>query len=261
MSWSRALDLFINNGQTLDYVLLRSLVDMGAADRPLLVGGDRFLFRLWFIEPSISGGAPTIVALSQDAQIVVAGRISLAGAVILFAATGFAAVNSLGGLHYEAEVNLNTDEITAALGNDIAMLCAVEVQVQSPDNTERRTKQFTARLNRSGFAGLLSPTPSTPEYPTPDVLLTNGMDTANIKRGFAEPAVGDSGVAFVFSTVFATAPRTVNVWTSHKAGKDQILCELVHETIMPAGFSVVLGAQIPVGTVAGDYRVHYLAIL
>ncbi len=262
MSWDRAIDLFLNIGSSPDFVLLASKSTLQPAERPILVSGDKHLVRVWLVQPGPAGTTPTLQTLAVGEVMVIAGKLKASAATLLFSATGFVAVDNGDGMHYEADLDLTPTALRDAFGEESAILCSVDVEVQNSSNSKRRTRQFVARVNKGVYTNETDPAPATPAYPAAAALLTSGTDTAILKRGTKNLAAGNfEGVPVAFATAFAVAPTTVHAWAMKKAGAPAISVTVNYDQVTAAGFTVDLGDAIPGDAVLGDYRFGWLAIL
>lgn len=261
-NWDRSLDLFVNVGTSPEFVLLASRASLQPAERPVLVSGDKHLLRVWFLKPGAAGVAPTILSLDVGEQIVFAGKTTPAAAALIFSATGFIEVNDADGLHYEAELDLTSDALRNAFGDDASLTAFADFEVQNGANTLRRTRQFSVLVRRGCYTNDAVPTPAEPAYPAPGALLTSGPDTANLKRGTKQLAAADyAAVAIAFATEFATPPTLVQAWLLKQAADPGMSVTVNHDSITTAGLTIDLGAEVPAGAALGDYRVGWLAIL
>lgn len=262
MPWDRAIDLYVNVGSTPEFVLLASKASLQPAERPVLVSGDKHLLRVWLLQSSGAGVAPAIQTLAAGEAMVVAGKVNAAAAALLFSATGFVEVDDGSGRHYEAQLDLTPNALRDAFGEDSALVCTVDVEVQNSTNSQRRTRQFQVRVNKGVYTNEATPTPAEPAYPAASALLTGGVDTANLKRGTKNLAAGNyQSVAVAFTTGFATPPTTVVAWLMKKAGAAAFRVDVNWDDIDEDGFTVDLGDAVPDDAALGDYRIGWLAIL
>jgi hypothetical protein len=262
MPWDRAIDLYLNVGNTPEFVLLASRATAEPAQRPVWVSGDKHLVRLWLVQPNATATLFTLSTLAAGDAIVLAGKRSASSQALLFSASGFALVEDEQGPRYEAQLDLTPAGLRDAFGDDTALGCTVDIEVQNSTNTLRRTRQFPVRINKGVYTNEVTPTPAEPAYPAPAALLTGGADTANLKRGTHQLVAGDfQGVAVAFATAFASQPSTVHAWLLKKAGAAAMRVDVNYDEIDASGFTVDLGDAVPNDALLGDYRIGWLAIL
>lgn len=169
MPWDRAIDLFVNLGSAPEFVLLAGKSSVQPGERPVLVSGDKHLVRVWLLQAASPGEIPSLQTLAAGDVLILAGKLKASAAALLFSATGFALVET-GGSHYEAELDLTPTALRDAFGDESALLCTCEIEVQNAANTLRRTRQFPVRVNKGVYTNEADPAPAAPAYPAPEAL-------------------------------------------------------------------------------------------
>ncbi|MBI5770847.1 MAG: hypothetical protein HZA93_23925 [Verrucomicrobia bacterium] len=169
MPWDRSIDLFVNVGTAPEFVLLSSTSSRQPAERPVLVSGDKHLVRLYLLDATTAGVAPTLKTLATGDQIILAGKKGGLG-TLLFSADDFLEVDDATGKHYEATLDLTPNALEMAFGDDAALVVVCEVEVQNSANTGRRSRQFSVRVNKGVYAGEATPAPAEPQYPAAESL-------------------------------------------------------------------------------------------
>lgn len=146
MSWDRTIDLYLDVAKqaTGENPLLS--VDGSswrAGGLPVFVVGDHLTLRLAFV--SFSSGVMSRVEVPAGAAIVFAAKskADLVTGDVLFAAADFTASGTGETLLYEAQLDLNTAELVAAL-TTASLDVRCDVEVQNADNSRRITLQFDA---------------------------------------------------------------------------------------------------------------------
>jgi hypothetical protein len=148
MSWARSQDLYLAITAPVGQQLVRGAGNLSPVERPIFIFGDKFPVRL----------DPTDI-------INLAGSIDTSADTILFLATGFTNVGDDTNPVYQAVLDLNTEELLAALGNDDSLLVNVDVEIKNAANTQRRTLRFQASILQQVFEGDEPPPVSIPDYP------------------------------------------------------------------------------------------------
>lgn len=262
MATTRNVDLYLNLARPVDAVLLAGRGGLTAAEPPVFIAGEYPTLRFQFLNPSIVHGVAPSVEVLEAGDVIVFGLKKKAGGTLLVSATGFVLVGSGNERRYEAAVNFDTEALTNAFGDDAVISAVGEVRIQNAANTRRKPYQFRCTVRGRIYDGESAPVAAEPQYPAPESVLTNGADTAAIKRGSIDLDPADyEGVAVAFATEFSAAPTMVRAWVQKKAGAAAIQCFENHDTVTAAGFTVDLGAPVPADAAAGDYKLAWLAIL
>ncbi len=174
MAFERAVDLYLNTRLTPGLILLKSKTDPSPPPALQWIQGDRFLLRLWFLEPSATiGQPPAVQSVPAGSTLKFAGKASPGDPSLLFLAPSFTEVGAGDDLHYEATLDLNTVELENAFqaANTITATC--DVEVRDAGNTERITFQFTVTVHEQIYRGDESdPVPASPPYPAAGDLYT-----------------------------------------------------------------------------------------
>jgi hypothetical protein len=139
------------------------------ASTPQFVAGDRVLLRLWLCAPAVAAGQPPTL-FAANGPIVFAVKASTASDALLAYADAFDSVeDGAGERHYEAILNLATDEIaTAFSGGKSDVRARLDIELQAQGNSRRMTFATTLQLVAQAYQGTeVEPVPSTPTYPAP----------------------------------------------------------------------------------------------
>jgi hypothetical protein len=140
--------------------------------------GDRFTISVWLLDETGSAVAPLEVA-AMDAEythISVAARATTdLDEDLLFSATAFAQVGEDDELHYEATLNLNTEQIAALFTSDTTKTAAALLDIElSNDVGDKRLTvvgQWPVTIQRDLYAGTEGvPTDGEPAYPAADAI-------------------------------------------------------------------------------------------
>lgn len=170
MPWDRRLDLFVNVGAPPEFVLLAGKASREPAQWPVIVSGDKHVVRVWLLDATVGGGPPAILTLAAGEVMILAGKARAAATELLFSATGFAPIDTGAGTCYEAALDLTSNALKEAFGDDAAIAVLVDVEVENAANTLRRTRQFQAVVRRGVYTNEAEPTPAAPAYPAPEAL-------------------------------------------------------------------------------------------
>jgi hypothetical protein len=165
MSWARSQDLYLAITAPVGQQLVRGAGNLSPVERPIFIFGDKFPVRLLLIQAGDNGVGSTPVLLDPTDIINLAGSIDTSADTILFLATGFTNVGDDTNPVYQAVLDLNTEELLAALGNDDSLLVNVDVEIKNAANTQRRTLRFQASILQQVFEGDEPPPVSIPDYP------------------------------------------------------------------------------------------------
>lgn len=209
MSFSRVINLYLNLDANAGNPLVSGLSNKEVRATPQFIQGDTALVRIWPRTETGSATSPLETArLATGTNPVLAGKSSaaLSAATLLFSALTWTEYNTLaedaGDWYYEAELNLNTTELDAAItalsGTATSLAVKCDIELQNADNTQRLTFQFDGSVLRQVYDGEADPTPGTPSYPLPaTLLLTTNLATATVTSGEAtvDFDITDAGLA------------------------------------------------------------------
>ncbi len=140
--------------------------------------GDRFTISLWLLDETGSAVTPLEVA-AMDADythISVAARATAdLDEDLLFSATAFAEVGEDDELHYEATLNLNTEQIAALFTSDTTKTAAALLDIElSNDAGDKRLTvvgQWPVTIQRDIYIGdEVAPDDADPAYPAADAI-------------------------------------------------------------------------------------------
>jgi len=142
-----------------------------------LVSGDHMPLELYLREIE-SDGTLSVSDLPVGGSIVFAARLISDPSIKVFQASSFVLTGEDADQHYLGDLNLNTDELNDAL-EDVALGAVIklrcDIELRNNGNTRRRTLQFDANVYKQVYLGAELPTPATPPYPEPGVLLTSDL--------------------------------------------------------------------------------------
>ncbi|MCX6996520.1 MAG: hypothetical protein NTV49_05420 [Kiritimatiellaeota bacterium] len=174
MSFNLYSDLFLNVAAPGGAAcLLEGKTSSTRQVKPSFMQADCFPLNLYFRTPGTLGSNSTAVELAALTIVLGAKALDdLDAATLLFSASGFVAIGEGDELHYQAVLDLNTAEIVAALGSAKSMTARVNVEVETAGNAQRLTYQFDVTIQAQAYGGEAAPTPGTPIYPHPSLLLT-----------------------------------------------------------------------------------------
>lgn len=175
MSWDIRQRIFIDlaqwgAGHLLDFEASTARDRSGSFQIHL---ADCFLLQVCFVDRSVSNTA--LVSLPSGYQIVVAGKKLTSSAPagdVLFNASGFGAFTDGSITGYEAVLDANTAEFSAALGSASEIDIQLDVEIQNGANTRRITLPIACKGLPQSYAGEGSPTPAEPVYPSPSAIRT-----------------------------------------------------------------------------------------
>lgn len=221
-------------------------------DTPRVAQSDIFLLKLYFRKRGATT-APSTTADVDPGAIVFAGKKAdnLGALTLLFSAIDFVAVGAEDDAHYEAVLDLTSDELSGAFGTEKSITARVDVELQNGDNTRRLTYQFDMIVSRQAYGGEANPMPGTPAYPPPSSLLTRSLAiTTEIAEAAQEVVVDLSDLAL------GAAPAAVlPIVRSPSAEAVQIFAASVH-TVTAEAATVCLSAAAP----ASGYTLQVLVI-
>ncbi len=229
-----SLYLDVDSGQAV--TLFTNLLDLSPASSIVWVGADDFTLRVYLCRRNTGGltGANTLRIVDTD-QLVVAGKPASnpGSGTLLFSATGFTEANDGTNYWYEVALDLNRTELLAAIsGSSTGQLpVLLTIQEENAGNTSRFSFQLPIVVRAPGYAGTESAsTAGDLPYPSPDALLTDGLDATLIKRGVVNVATAAAGQAVVFTTPFGSAPTTVLAWLMVPSGgrHHRMRCRSLH---------------------------------
>lgn len=212
MSFSRVINLYLNLDANAGNPLVSGLSNKEVRATPQFIQGDTALVRIWPRAETGNATAPLeTYRLATGTNPVLAGKsaAALSAATLLFSALTWAEHNTeeddSGDWYYEAELNLNTTELDAAItalsGTATSLAVKCDIELQNADNTQRLTFQFDGSVLRQVYDGEADPTPGTPDYPLPATLITDA-DLAT-----EEVDIGSATVDFdITSAGLAAAP-------------------------------------------------------
>ena len=149
------------------------------SDRPTFIQADKFPLNLYFRRRGNEGNASTAVPL--DALTVVLGAKlldNLSATTLLFSAAGFAETGTGDDLRYQAVLDLNTAELAAALTTAKSCTARINIEIETAGNARRLSYQFDVTVQKQTYGGEAAPTPGTPIYPHPSLLLLKQEDGA-----------------------------------------------------------------------------------
>jgi hypothetical protein len=178
MAWNKDIALYLNTSTTAGSPLIASKVNPTPAPIPEWIAGDARGVRFWLRELTGNQAEPLQGVRLEPGTwaVVLAGKAlsGLAGSTLLYSATEFAEVEDGADYYYQSALNLNTDELVAAMGalgsaNVLQTIC--DLEVQNLENTQRFTFQFQVNIRRQAYAGEGDPTPAAPPYPLPEALV------------------------------------------------------------------------------------------
>lgn len=223
-----------------------------AQAEPQLAQGDELLLKLFFRRRGAAGAASTAVQLATGANIVLAAKEEdgLAEATLLFSAAAFVETGTGDDLHYESALNLNTDELDAAITGGDPLPVRVDVEVQNGGNTYRLTYQFDMAISPQVYDGEADPTPGTPAYPHPDLIVTKIRGTVAIPSGASSVAVSGLALGAVPAQILPKVRKPT-------AGAPRIDGDVLDDSVTADGFTFELGAAAP----ASGYKLDYLLIM
>lgn len=222
-----------------------------AQAEPQLAQGDELLLKLFFRRRGAAGAASTAVQLATGANIVFAAKKhgELTETTLLFSAASFVETGTGDDLHYEAALNLATSELEADMTGD-ALSVRVDVEVQNGGNTRRLTYQFDMAISPQVYGGEADPTPGTPTYPNPDLIVTKNRGTVEIPGGASSVTVSGLALGAVPAQILPKVRKPT-------AGAPRIDGDVLDDTVTADGFTFELGAAAP----AAGYKLDYLIIM
>jgi hypothetical protein len=182
MSWSPRVDLFLDVSDSGEAVLL----DFGSSttgDRTRGVSwylADCFDLRIFLID-RVSDARASVTLGGTDQLVLAAKKLtsSVPGGSVVFNAdtwtSSTASVNGVTLTYYQATLDLNTTELSTALGSAASIEVQVDLEIQTAGNAKRITRAFDVTILAQSYAGEGSPTPGTPVYPAPSALITTSQ--------------------------------------------------------------------------------------
>lgn len=230
--------------------LLDGKASAALPDTPMLVQGDVGPLKLFFRRRGVAGAASTPMQ-HEGASIVAAGKHvdDMGAATLLFSATSFVETGTGDDLHYLSELDLTAAEIGTKLGTGKEITVRVDVEVQTPGNTQRITYQFDVTVRKQGYSGEATPTPGTPPYPHPDQIVTKVRGTVEIGDDEDTVEVTNLGLEAAPAQVLLTLRKP-------DAAAPLLACNLVGDPTAD-GFTAALSGATP----DTGYKLDYLLIL
>jgi len=93
-------------------------------------------------------------------------------------------VSGLSNKESRATLQFIQGDIAALSGTSTSLAVKCDIELQNADNTQRLTYQFDGSVLRQVYDGEADPTPGTPSYPLPAMLLlTTNLSTAEVEIG------------------------------------------------------------------------------
>ncbi|WP_448579277.1 hypothetical protein [Thermosphaera sp.] len=229
--------------------LLEGKTSAPLGDTPRVVQADAFVLKLYFRKRMSAGSPSTPAPVSPSAIILAAKRADdLSATTLLFSAADFSPAGEGDDRHYEAILNLHTPEMDAAFGTDKTMLARVDIELQNADNTRRLTYQFDLTVVRQVYGGEATPTPGTPPYPHPSLIITKIRGTINLDEGSSSATVENLGLG--------APPAQVLLTLRTPSAEAPMLACAVAGAPTADGFVVVLSAPTP----SVGYKLDWLVI-
>ena len=219
--------------------------------KPTFLHADCFPLNLYFRERNGQGTPSDAIELAALNIVLGAKLLSdLSGDTLLFSASGFALVGAGDDLHYQALLDLNTAELATALDGVKSVTARVNIELENPDNSRRLSYQFDVVIQEQAYGGEADPTPGTPIYPLPSLLVTK-------IRGTVALTPGDSVIP-ITGLILGSAPAQVLLMIRKPtAGADGLAGNVLDDTLSADGFSAELSAPVP----GEGYKLDYLVIL
>lgn len=176
MSWDLVEALHLNVGSQVGVALDFNGNGLSTRSDPFsLRFADCFTVRLYLYDGILS---TTPVAIPSGYEMILAAKELVSDVPtgpVLFNATSFAPVTVDGKQAYEAQLDLNTTELSTALGTDASLQCQCDLEIQNAGNTLRKTFSFKITILPQSYAGEGSPTPGAPAYPLPAAIITSDL--------------------------------------------------------------------------------------
>lgn len=232
--------------------LLSGKNSSGITTAPTYIFADCFPLNLYFRTRNGVGTASTAVGLAS-LNIVVGAKLlsNLSATSLLFSASDFVAVGTDDDLHYQAVLDLDKTELATALGSNKNITARVNVEVENADNSRRLTYQFDVVIQAQAYGGESSPTPGTPIYPVPSLLVTKIRGTVALTEGDTVIAITGLNLPSVPAQILPSIRKPT-------AGADNVqIGGVADDSLSVDGFSVALAAAVP----ASGYKLDYLVIL
>lgn len=229
--------------------LLQGKTSSAVSETPRAVQGDEFLLQLYFRKRGSPSAASTAATVSPAAIVFAAKKADNLGATtLLFSTAAFAPAGEGDDARYEAVLNLNTPELDAAFGTEKTVTARVDVELQNADNSRRLTYQFDWFISRQAYAGEATPTPGTPTYPHPSLIVTKIRGTIELDEGADSAEVENLGLS--------EAPAQVLLTLRTPSAEDPLLVCAVAGAPTAGGFQVVLSAPTP----DEGYKIDWMVI-
>jgi hypothetical protein len=219
---------------------------------PSMVQADAAPLRLYFRRRAAAAGGVSTAEQLAAGTLVFAGKHvdDLGAATLLFSASSFVLTGEGDDVHYLGTLALTDAAIGTKMGTGKTLSVRVDVEWTSTDGTKRLTWQFDAIIRRQVYAGEADPTPGTPTYPHPDLLVTKIRGTAAIASGASSVVVSGLGLGAAPAQVLPGLRKPT-------AGAPQIGGSVLDDTVTADGFSFELDAAAP----SAGYKLDYLIIL
>jgi hypothetical protein len=254
MTWTKQMNLYldVNAVGTALSPLLSVEADAvsRAPGKPVFIDNDHFDLNIYLRE-SISG-VWTAVELAATDEIVFAAKVkgSLSAASALFSATSFSEAGTGDDLHYTAALDLNTDELEAALASAATADIVCDCEIQNADNSRRVTLQFEAVAADDAYDGDEgASTAGDPVYPVPENIVTKICDTESIADAASSVTIDISSYAL------AAAPAQVLATVEKPSSSDLNLFAVVRSR---SATEIVIDLSAAVDS--ANYKLHWLAI-
>jgi hypothetical protein len=251
MSFNLEQDLFIDiDAPGGAACLLDGKSSNGLQNSPTYIQADCFPLHLYFRARNGAGTPSDNIDLAT-LNILLGAMVAPADASEIFSANSFVSgVDADGDTYYAAALNLDTTELATALSGKKSITATVTLEIENPDNSARLSYQFQVTIQAT-TSGATSPTPATPAYPAPSLLVTKIRGTVALTSGASVIAVTGLNLPSVPAQVLLTIRKPT-------AGADNVpIGGVADDSLSVDGFSVALTAAVP----TSGYKLDYLVIL
>lgn len=186
MNWDLEQDLHIDLSDTGATVLDVSANGLQDRSREIVWRvGDNFDLNI-FLYDRTSTTPSTPVELPEDRYILLGAKLSTDGVVsgsALFGAASFEKATKNSKTCYRAAIPLDDPALASALSGKASIQVQVDLEFENGSNTRRITKSFNVTIKPESFANSYTPVPATPEYPSPEAIITTtDMNGVTIER-------------------------------------------------------------------------------